>query len=87
MSRTKDKNIRNICIFRRGKGRIESEWVSRLKMMRLALAITLPAVRASGTRLAALAGSTEWALRMPTPGCPDYENTAALGATASVKCI
>lgn len=54
-------------------------------MKRLALAIMSLVVIASGTRRAALAGATGWSVR--TPGCPDYENTSALGGTASVKCV
>lgn len=54
-------------------------------MMMLALAIMLLAVRVSGNRTAVLAGATEWSVRTTTARCPDYENTSAVGGTASVK--
>ena len=46
--RAKDKHLRNLCIFRRGKGRPGRKRLERLQTVRLA--IRLEVVRASGTR-------------------------------------
>lgn len=46
--RAKDKHLRNLCIFRRGKGRPGRKLLERLQTVRLA--IRLEVVRASGTR-------------------------------------
>lgn len=53
--------------------------------MMLAQALRVEMVRASGTGREALPGASqvEWSVRMVSPGCPQYENTSALGGAIS----
>lgn len=66
--RAKDKHLRNLCIFRRGRGRPGRNW---FEVADSEVGYKVRGGQSLGDQGTALSRATEWSVRMVRADCPD----------------